>query len=97
MYSFTHSPTETAPPMRCIRACQQHCAPFRSAVITAFYEETGASDTQMGVLAQLMCHDVETARTVYYRPKMAKAAVDTSDRMLAVLDLTGRSPEIVVK
>jgi len=47
----------------------------------------------MGVLAQLMCHDLQTAKASYFRPKMAKAAVDTSDRMLAVLDLTGRSPE----
>ncbi len=66
---------------------------FRSAVITAFYEETGASDTQMGVLAQLMCHDLETAKGFYYKPKMKTAAIDASDRMLAVLDLTDRSLE----
>jgi site-specific recombinase XerD len=72
------------------RAVNPHA--FRSAVITAFYEETGASDTQMGVLAQLMSHDAAVARNVYYRPKMAKAAVDTSDRMLAVLDLSDRNP-----
>ncbi len=47
----------------------------------------------MSVLAQLMCHDLETAKGFYYRPKMAKAAVDTSDRMLAVLDLSSRSAQ----
>jgi hypothetical protein len=45
----------------------------------------------MGVLAQLMSHDAATAKGFYYRPKMAKAAVDASDRMLAVLEVTDRS------
>ena len=57
---------------------------FRAAVITAFYE-TGASQTQMNTLADVMAHDPTTARQYYYRPQFAKASVETNDTMLNYL------------
>lgn len=59
---------------------------FRSAVITSFYN-SGASQSDMDSLANIMAHDASTARNYYYRPKAAQAAVGTSDRMLDVLQL----------
>ena len=58
---------------------------FRSAVITAFYE-TGATQSDMDVLANIMAHDSATARSYYFRPHMAKAVVSTNDRLLRVLN-----------
>lgn len=57
---------------------------FRSAVITTFYK-SGASQSDMDVLASLMAHDPATARTYYFRPQMAEAAVSTNERVLASL------------
>ena len=65
----------------------------RSAVITTFWE-TGATQSQMDVLAELMAHSSDTARTFYFKPQMAKAAVDTNNRMLQALELA--VPEIQV-
>lgn len=59
---------------------------FRSAVITAFYE-AGATQSEMDVLATIMAHDPATARSYYFKPQMAKAAVTTGDRMLETLKL----------
>lgn len=36
-----------------------------------------------------MAHSSDTQRAFYLRPESAKAAVETNDRMLAVLDLSG--------
>lgn len=57
---------------------------FRAAVITAYYE-TGASQTQMNTLADIMAHDPETARNFYYRPQFARASVETNDAMVNFL------------
>lgn len=57
---------------------------FRSAVVTAFYE-TGASQSEMDVLATIMAHDPTTAKNFYYRPQIAAAAVQTNDRMAELL------------
>lgn len=65
---------------------------FRSAVITTFYE-TGATQSQMDVLASLMSHSSDTARAYYFKPQMVKAAVDTSNRMLHALDLSTDSAQ----
>jgi hypothetical protein len=67
------------------RAINPHA--FRAAVVTAFYE-TGATQSDMDILANIMCHDTATARAYYHRPKMAKAAVDTGDRMIHALDIS---------
>jgi hypothetical protein len=64
---------------------------FRSAVITAFYG-SGATQSQMDVLANIMSHDPATARAYYFKPQMAKAAVDTNDRMLSALDMASPPP-----
>ena len=65
---------------------------FRSAVITTFYE-TGATQSQMDVLASLMSHSSETARSYYFKPQMAKAAVETNNRMLQALELANESSQ----
>jgi len=57
---------------------------FRAAVITAYYE-TGASQTQMNTLADIMAHDPETARNFYYRPQFARASVETNNAMVNFL------------
>ena len=57
---------------------------FRAAVVTAFYE-TGASQSEMDVLATIMAHDPTTAKNFYYRPQIAAAAVQTNDRMAELL------------
>lgn len=62
---------------------------FRSAVVTTFYQ-TGASQSQMDVLASIMAHDPSTARNYYFRPQMAKAAVDTGNRMVQALSMSER-------
>jgi len=59
---------------------------FRGAVITAFYE-TGASQSEMDTLATIMAHDPSTAKSCYFRPQFAAAAVRNSERMLHCLDL----------
>lgn len=68
---------------------------FRSAVITAFYQ-AGATQSDMDVLASLMAHDSATARQYYFKPQMAKAAVETNDRMLGALDLSAPAPKVAV-
>jgi hypothetical protein len=57
---------------------------FRSAVITAFYQ-SGATQSDMDVLAMLMAHDASTARNHYFRPQLAQAAVGATQRMVDVL------------
>lgn len=57
---------------------------FRAAVVTAFYE-TGASQSEMDVLATIMAHDPTTAKNFYYRPQIAAAAVQTNDKMAELL------------
>jgi len=60
---------------------------FRSAVITAFYE-SGATQSDMDVLANIMAHDAATARRHYFKPQMTKAALQANERMMSVLELT---------
>jgi hypothetical protein len=69
---------------------------FRSAVVTAFYTKTGATQSDMNTLAQIMAHDPLTARNCYYRPQMAQAASETNARMRKVLQLTTDS-EVVMQ
>lgn len=57
---------------------------FRSAVVTTFYQ-TGATQSQMDVLANIMAHDPATARTYYFKPQMAQAAIETGERMMDAL------------
>jgi integrase len=57
---------------------------FRSATITAFYE-TGASQTEMNILANIMAHDPSTARNFYYRPQFSQAAIQANERMMEFL------------
>ena len=57
---------------------------FRAGVITTFYEN-GASQGEMDVLASLMAHDSATAKTHYFRPQFAQAAVRTNDQMTRLL------------
>ncbi len=57
---------------------------FRSAVITTFYE-SGATQSEMDVLANLMAHDSATAKAHYFRPQFAKAAVRTNLQMTRLL------------
>ena len=57
---------------------------FRSGVITTFYEN-GATQSEMDVLANLMAHDAATAKTHYFRPQFAKAAVQTNLQMTKIL------------
>lgn len=57
---------------------------FRAAVVTAFYE-TGASQSEMDVLATIMAHDPTTAKNFYFRPQIAAAAVQTNDKMAELL------------
>lgn len=57
---------------------------FRSGVITTFYE-SGATQGEMDVLANLMAHDAATAKTHYFRPQFAKAAVKTNTHMTRLL------------
>jgi len=57
---------------------------FRAAVVTAFYE-TGASQSEMDVLANIMAHDPTTAKTFYFRPQQAAVAVQANDKMAELL------------
>lgn len=57
---------------------------FRAAVITCFYQ-TGASQQQMNVLADVMAHDPATQRNFYYRPQFAQASAETNDKMVGLL------------
>jgi hypothetical protein len=59
---------------------------FRAAVITAFYE-TGATQSEMDVLATIMAHDPSTAKNFYYRPQLAAATAQTSERVIKLLQL----------
>ena len=52
--------------------------------MTAFYE-TGASQSEMDVLATIMAHDPTTAKNFYFRPQIAAAAVQTNDKMAELL------------
>ena len=59
---------------------------FRSAVITSFYA-SGATQSEMNVLASIMAHDPATARNYYFKPQMSQAAIETSERMKTLLQL----------
>ncbi len=66
---------------------------FRSAVVTAFWTQAGATQSDMNMLAQIMAHDPATARNHYYRPQMSQAALQTNERMRQVLQLGTFVPE----
>ena len=57
---------------------------FRSSIITTFYE-TGATQNDMDLLANIMAHDPATARQFYYKPAHAQATAQTSRRMVEQL------------
>jgi len=59
---------------------------FRAAVITAFYE-TRATQSEMDVLATIMAHDPSTAKSFYYRPQLATATAQTSERVIKLLQI----------
>jgi integrase len=58
---------------------------FRSAVITAFYAAGSTTQSEMAALADIMAHDVATARAHYLRPIWAEQAVATNDKMARLL------------
>jgi hypothetical protein len=65
------------------RAINAHA--FRAAVITTFYTTTGASQTEMNALADIMAHDPATARNFYFRPQFEQASVVTNQKMVDIL------------
>ena len=65
---------------------------FRSAVITAFYE-SGASQSEMDMLANIMAHNPATAKSFYHKPVHTKAAVKASERMVDLLLPQQHRPE----
>lgn len=64
------------------RAVNAHA--FRAAVVTAYYE-MGATQSEMDILANIMAHDPATAKSFYYRPKVAAAAIQTNDKVAQLL------------
>lgn len=65
------------------RAINAHA--FRAAIITTFYTTTGSSQSDMNLLAQIMCHDPTTARNFYFRPQFEQASVVTNQKMVDIL------------
>lgn len=57
---------------------------FRAAVITTYYD-TGASQSDMNVLADIMAHDPKTAHAFYYRPEFSQVARAANDKMMRLL------------
>lgn len=57
---------------------------FRSAVITAFYD-SGASQSELFALSDVMAHDFRTAQACYYRPERSQAALKASEKMKRLL------------
>ena len=64
------------------RAVNPHA--WRSAIITALYQ-TDVSQNEMDTLAAVMSHSPAVARSVYFRPVFAQAAVQTSDKVKRLL------------
>jgi hypothetical protein len=61
---------------------------FRGAVITLFYDQGHATQSDMDNLATIMAHGSTTAKNYYYRPQMQQAALGTSERVLNLLNLS---------
>lgn len=62
---------------------------FRGAVVVTYYEETGASQCSMNLLADIMGHSAAVAKAYYYRPQFSKAALQTNAEMAKILLHTG--------
>lgn len=57
---------------------------FRKSIVTAFWG-SGATESELYELSDIMAHTVQTAKASYYAPNRAKAALAASDRMKALL------------
>ena len=58
---------------------------FRSAVITAFYQAEATTLSDRECLADIMAHDVHSAKAHYNRPIWAEQAIATNDKMARLL------------
>ena len=57
-----------------------NCHAFRSALVTTFYK-TGATQSEMNALADVMAHDPATARDYYFKEDARKQAMEAHERM----------------
>jgi len=57
-----------------------NCHAFRSALVTTFHK-TGATQSEMNALADVMAHDPATARDYYFKEDARKQAMDAHERM----------------
>jgi len=57
-----------------------NCHAFRSALVTTFYK-TGATQSEMNALAEVMAHDPATARDYYFKEDARKQAMAAHERM----------------
>lgn len=63
-----------------------NCHAFRGALVTSYYK-SGANQSEMNALADVMAHDPSTARDYYFKDDAQRQALEVHDRMRHVYGL----------